>query len=544
MKQALNKTPQRSLLKAAGLTDSQMEKPLIGIVNSFNEIVAGHMHLNQISRAVKDGVLAAGGTPLEFNTIGVCDGLAMGHEGMRYSLCTRELIADSIECMVKAHCLEALVFIPNCDKIVPAMLMAAVRLNLPSIFISGGPMLSVKGLDLTNTFEAVGAHALGKISDDELKKIEDFACPTCGSCAGMFTANSMNCLSEAVGIALSGNGTVPAVFSQRLRMAKEAGECIMNLWKNNICAKDIINEKSVNNALAVDMALGCSTNTILHLTAICHEAKLPISLNHINSISAKTPNLAKISPAGAHHIEDLNSAGGIKAVLKELSKIGLIELDVLTANGKTMGENLKDSSGADGEVIRKIETAYSPDGGLKALFGNLAPDGCVVKKSAMAAEIMHFTCKAKVFNSEEAAVEAIFSNKITKGDVVVIRYEGPKGGPGMREMLSPTSAIAGMGLSGSVSLITDGRFSGATRGAAIGHVSPEAAEGGLIAYVKDDDLIEVDIKKGTIELLVSETEIANRRKTVKLEPPKQLSGYLKRYAKMVGSAAHGAVFED
>jgi dihydroxy-acid dehydratase len=434
------------------------------------------------------------------------------------------------------------------------MLMAAVRLNLPSIFISGGPMLSIKpihnsqftihNLDLTNTFEALGAHKLGKISDKELKMIEDYACPTCGSCAGMFTANSMNCLSEAVGIALHGNGTVPAVYSQRLRLAKEAGERIMHLYKNNICAKDIINEKSVGNALAVDMALGCSTNTILHLTAICREAGIPISLNKINQVSAKTPNLAKISPAGAHYMQDLNEAGGIKAVMKELTKKGLIDLTAITVNGLTVGENLMNAFGADGVVIKEVENAYSQDGGLKALFGNLALDGCVVKKSAMAPEMMHFTAKAKCFNSEEEAVEAIFNNKITKGDVVVIRYEGPKGGPGMREMLSPTSAIAGMGLSGSVSLITDGRFSGATRGAAIGHVSPEAAEGGLIAYVLDGDPVEVDILAGTINLLVSDEEIAKRKKEITLVPPKKLSGYLKRYAGLVTSAANGAIFED
>lgn len=547
IKMGAEKAPMRSLLKASGLTDNQLKKPLIGIVNSFNEIVPGHIHLNTIARAVKDGVLAAGGTPLEFNTIGVCDGIAMGHEGMKYSLCTREIIADSIECMAKAHCFDGLVFIPNCDKIVPGMLMAAVRLNLPSIFISGGPMLSVRDednsyLDYNSVYEAVGAYKGGKISICELDRIENSACPTCGSCSGMFTANSMNCLSEAVGIALPGNGTIPAVYSQRVRLAKDAGERIISLVNGNICARDIINTRSIANALAVDMALGCSTNTVLHLAAICCEAEIPFNLKLINEISEKTPNLCKLAPAGEHHLQDLNRAGGVQAVMSELSKNGLIDTDVPTVTGRTLADNLDGVRVKDYTVIKPIDKPYTATGGLAVLFGNLAPNGSVVKRSAVRKEMLYFTGTARVFDSEEAAIAAIYGGSIQKGDTVVIRYEGPKGGPGMREMLSPTSAIAGMGLDSDVALITDGRFSGATRGAAVGHISPEAREGGTIAYIKDGDSITLDINNYAITLNVSEAELAQRKASISLKPLPALKGYLQRYSAMVSSADKGAVF--
>ncbi|HOO22413.1 MAG TPA: dihydroxy-acid dehydratase [Clostridia bacterium] len=549
LKKGMEKAPQRALLKADGLTQKQIEKPIIGIVNSFNEVVPGHIHLNNVARAVKDGVLANGGTPLEFNTIGVCDGLAMGHEGMKYSLCTRELIADSIECMAKAHCFDGLVFIPSCDKIVPGMLMAAVRLNLPSIFVCGGAMLSILGdnntyLDFNSVYEAVGACKAGKIGLDDLDRIEESSCPTCGSCSGMFTANSMNCLTEAIGISLPGNGTTPAVFSERIRLAKMTGEKIMELVREGIKARDIINERSIRNSLAVDMALGCSTNTVLHLAAICAEGNIPFDLKLINEISSKTPNLCKLAPAGAHHVQDLHRAGGVRAVMAELSKKSLIDTEIITSTAKTVGENIKGARVKDNSVIKSIENPYSETGGLAVLFGNLAPNGSVVKRSAVRKEMHLFTGKARVFESEEEAIKAIYGNRIQKGDVVVIRYEGPKGGPGMREMLSPTSAIAGMGLDADVALITDGRFSGATRGAAIGHISPEAREGGAIAYVKEGDLITIDIENYSIRLNVTDEELAERKKTMRLKEEPKLTGYLKRYAKMVSSADKGASFTE
>lgn len=547
IKKGAEKAPQRSLLKAAGLTQGQLERPLIGIVNSFNEIVPGHIHLQTVARAVKDGVLATGGTPLEFNTIGVCDGLAMGHEGMKYSLCTREIIADSIECMVKAHCFDGLVFIPSCDKIVPGMLIAAVRLNLPSIFVCGGAMLSVPDcsnnyLDYNSVYEALGALKAGKIQADELARIEENACPTCGSCSGMFTANSMACLCEAVGIALPKNGSTPAVYSERIRLAKETGERVMALVKSNVKALDIITTDSIENALAVDMALGCSTNTVLHLAAVCNEAGLPFDLGVINAVSGKTPNLCRLAPAGVHHMQDLHRAGGVQTVMKELAKRALLKENCPTVTGKTLAENLENAKYADGEIIRKIDNPYSENGGLAVLFGNLAPNGAIVKRSAVSEKMQTFTGTARVFNSEESAIEAIYGGRINKGDVIVIRYEGPKGGPGMREMLSPTSAIAGMGLDADVALITDGRFSGATRGAAIGHVSPEAREGGPIAFVMEGDSISIDISSFSIWLNVSDEQMSNRHENIKLEHQKTLSGYLKRYAMLVSSADKGAAF--
>lgn len=548
IKKGGEKAPQRALLKAAGLTQKQIDKPIIGIVNSFNEVVPGHIHLNNVARAVKDGVLAAGGTPLEFNTIGVCDGIAMGHEGMKYSLCTREIIADSIECMVRAHCFDGLVFIPSCDKVVPGMLMAAVRLNLPSVFVCGGPMLSVcdennKYLDYNSVYEALGAYKGGNIPLEELTRIEESACPTCGSCSGMFTANSMNCLSEAVGIALPGNGTTPAVYSERIRLAKATGEKIMELVARNIRARDVIIPRSVRNALAVDMALGCSTNTVLHLAAICNEGEIPFDLHLVNEVSAAVPNLCKLAPAGPHHLQDLHRAGGVQAVMAELCKKGLIDQDVLTVSGMSVGENVARVKVKDYNVIKPVNEPYSATGGLAALFGNLAERGAVVKKSAVQSNMLRFTGTARVYDSEEAAIGAIYGGKIKKGDVVVIRYEGPKGGPGMREMLSPTSAIAGMGLDSDVALITDGRFSGATRGAAIGHISPEAREGGLIAYVKEGDFISIDIENRSISLDVCEKEIEKRKKETALKPEPPLKGFLKRYAVSVSSADKGAVYK-
>ncbi|HKL93926.1 MAG TPA: dihydroxy-acid dehydratase [Clostridia bacterium] len=547
IKSGEERAPHRALMKACGLTQGQLEKPIIGIVNSFNEVVPGHIHLNTIARAVKDGVLTAGGTPLEFNTIGVCDGIAMGHQGMKYSLCTRELIADSIECMVRAHCFDGLVFIPSCDKIVPGMLMAAVRLNLPSIFVCGGAMLSLcdensNNLDLNSVFEAVGAIKAGKIDEKELNRIEENACPTCGSCSGMFTANSMNCLSEAIGISLPKNGTTPAVYAERIRLAKMSGEKIMELVEKDIKARDIINEKSIKNALTVDMALGCSTNTVLHLTAIANEAELQLDLKTINEISSKTPNLCKLAPAGAHHIQDLHRAGGVQAVMGELSKKELLDTTQITVTGKTIADNIKNYHILDYNVIKSIDEPYSQTGGLAVLFGNISPKGAIVKRSAVLKKMLNFTGTARVFDSEEEATAAIYGGEIKGGDVVVIRYEGPKGGPGMREMLTPTSAIAGMGLDSEVALITDGRFSGATRGAAIGHISPEAREGGLIAYVKNGDKISIDINNYSINLNVADNEIENRKKTMKLKDEPKLSGYLARYAKQVKSADKGASF--
>ncbi len=548
MKSGPERAPQRSLLKALGLSDRQIKKPLIGIVNSFNEVVPGHCQLNQIARAVKDGVLAAGGTPMEFNVIGVCDGLAMGHQGMKYSLASRELIADSVECMVTAHCFDGLVFIPNCDKIVPGMLMAAVRLNIPSIFMSGGAMLSLtshenKPMDLNSVFEAVGSYKIGKTDDEGLAYFENNACPGCGSCSGMFTANSMNCLTEALGLALPGNGTIPAVYAHRLRLAKDAGMQIMELVEKNICPSDILTTKSFYNALAVDMALGCSTNSVLHLTAIAKEANIPFGIEKVNEISAKTPNLCKLAPAGVHHVQDLDKAGGIYAVMYELSKKNLLDTSTLTVTGHTLGEMLKHVKNLDPTVIRPIDQPYSETGGLAILYGSLAPNGAVVKKSAVAPEMYVHTGPAKVFNSEEDAIDAIYNKKIQKGDVVVIRYEGPAGGPGMREMLSPTSAIAGMGLDKEVALITDGRFSGATRGAAIGHISPEAQAGGPIAYIQEGDQISINIPENRLDLLVSEQELEKRKKEMPLQIKTDLKGYLARYAKQVLSADQGAAFK-
>ena len=544
VKKGPERTPHRSLLKACGLTDGQMKKPFIGIVNSFNEVVPGHIHLQQIARAVKDGVLMAGGTPLEFNTIAVCDGIAMGHEGMRYSLCTRELIADTIECMVRAHAFDALVFIPNCDKVVPGMLMAAARLNLPSIFVSGGPMLSLNGKDLNSAFEAVGSFMAGHIGEEELNCVENEVCPGCGSCSGMFTANSMNCLTEVIGLSLPGSGTIPAVYAARTRLAKETGVKIMELLEKNICARDILNEKSIENALVVDMALGCSTNTALHLSAIAREAGAPFPLSKINEVSQKTPNLCRLAPAGKHHVQDLHQAGGIPAVMGELRHMGLLNGSCITVTGKTVAENLQNVKVLDAQVIRPWESPYAPAGGLAVLFGNLSSGGAVVKQSAVAPEMLRHSGPARVFDGEEAAVAAIYSGKIKENDVVVIRYEGPAGGPGMREMLSPTSAIAGMGLDKSVALITDGRFSGATRGAAIGHISPEAAAGGLIALVQEGDLIEIDIPGKRLSLTVPEAEIASRRASFEAPKRAPLSGYLKRYAAMVSSADQGAVLKE
>jgi len=544
IKTGAHNAPKRGLLKSMGYTDADMEKPLVGIANSFNEVVPGHIHLQSISRAVKDAVLANGGTPIEFNTIAVCDGLAMGHNGMKYSLISREIIADSVECMAEAHAFDALVFIPNCDKVVPGMLMAACRLNIPSIFISGGPMLSLNGLDLNSIFEAVGAYKSGKIDEERLAEIEENSLPTCGSCSGMFTANSMNCLCESLGIALAGNGTLPAVYSERLRLAKSAGTAVMRLVRENIKPLDILTEKAFKNALTTDMALGCSTNSVLHLFAIARECGIALDLRTVNAVSSKTPNLCRLAPAGPHHVQELHAAGGVYAVMRELDKAGLLEKDALTVTGKTIAQAVSGASIKNSDVIRNIENPYSPTGGLAALFGNLATGGAVVKKSAVAPEMHHVTLKAKVFDSEEDAVNAIYGGKIAKGDVVVIRYEGPAGGPGMREMLNPTSAIAGAGLDKEVALITDGRFSGATRGAAIGHVSPEAASGGLIAYVKDGDAIEIDIEHYTLTLHISDDEIEKRKKEISLQKPKTLKGCLKRYQKMVSSADKGAVLES
>ncbi|NLI22098.1 MAG: dihydroxy-acid dehydratase [Clostridiales bacterium] len=544
VKKGPERTPHRALLKACGLSDAQMDKPFIGIVNSYCEVVPGHVHLQQIARAVKDGVLLAGGTPLEFNTIAVCDGVAMGHEGMRYSLCTRELIADSVECMARAHALDALVFIPNCDKIVPGMLMAAARLNLPCIFVSGGPMLSLDGKDLNSAFEAVGAYMAGKIDAETLACVENEVCPTCGSCSGMFTANSMNCLTEAVGLGLPGNGTIPAPYAARIRLAKDAGAKVMELYEKNIRARDILNADAIANALVVDMALGCSTNTALHLTAIAHEAGVPFTPKMINEVSVKTPNLCKLAPAGKHHMQDLNAAGGIPAVMGELYRLGLLNGHCLTVTGETVEKNLCGARVLDATVIRSRETAYAPMGGLAVLFGNLCEGGAVVKQSAVAPEMLTHSGPARVFDGEEAAVAAIYAGKIREGDVLVIRYEGPAGGPGMREMLSPTSAIAGMGLDKSVALITDGRFSGATRGAAIGHISPEAAAGGLIALVQEGDPIDIDIPNKALTLRLPKEEIEARRAAFTKPERPALTGYLKRYAAMVSSADQGAVFKD
>ena len=547
VKKGVAKAPHRSLFKASGLTDEEINKPLIGIVTSQNDIIPGHVNLDKIVEGVKKGVIMSGGTPLVFPTIGVCDGIAMGHQGMKYSLVTRELIADSVECMANAHAFDALVFIPNCDKIVPGMVMAALRVNVPSVIVSGGPMLAGKfkgkEVSLSTMFEAVGSVESGLMLESDLAELEEKVCPTCGSCSGMFTANSMNCLCEVLGLALPGNGTIPAVYSERIRLAKYAGMAVMKLLEKDIKPRDIVTEDAIKNALTVDMALGCSTNSVLHLTAIANEAKLPINLDIINGMSAKVPNLCKLAPASDTHIEDLYAAGGIRAVMSELNKKNLLNLNCITATGKTVGENIENAKVLDYSVIKHIEEPYSQTGGIAVLKGNLAPDGAVVKRSAVLKEMLVHKGPAKVFNSEEEAIEAIMGKKIVEGDVVVIRYEGPKGGPGMREMLSPTSAICGMGLDTSVALITDGRFSGATKGAAIGHVSPEAAEGGNIALVEDGDIISIDITNGNLDLLVSDEELAKRRSNLKPVEPKVKEGYLARYAKLVSSASSGAVFK-
>ena len=543
VKAGVEHAPHRSLLKADGYNDEQMRRPFIGVVNSFNEVAPGHMHLQTIARAVKDGVLAAGGTPMEFNTIGVCDGIAMGHDGMHFSLSSRELIADTIECMVKAHCFDALVFIPNCDKIVPGMLMAALRLNLPCIFVSGGPMLSINQRDLNTVFEAVGARKANLINDEELAEIEGSSCPGCGSCSGMFTANSMNCLTEVLGLGLPGNGTIPAVYAERVRLAKTAGMQVMKLLADDVRPRDIITPAAFENALTTDMALGCSTNSALHLLAIAHEADITLDLHMINAISEKTPNLCHLAPAGHHHMQDLLEAGGISAVLKELLDAGMIHGDCKTVTGKTVAENVARAVNRNPEVIRPLDNPYTKTGGLAVLFGNLAPNGAIVKRSAVKPEMLVNTGTAKCFDSEEEAIAAIYAGKIVPGDIVVIRYEGPAGGPGMREMLSPTSAIVGMKLDTTVALLTDGRFSGASCGAAIGHISPEAAAGGPIAYIKDGDKIAIDIPNYSLKLLVSDEEMAERKKTMKIREPKKLTGYLKRYAKNVSSADKGAIVE-
>ncbi len=545
VKKGPDKTPHRSLFKAMGYTDEELSRPLIGVVNAQNEIIPGHIHLDNIAKAVKAGILAAGGTPIEVPAIGVCDGIAMGHIGMHYSLPTRELIADSIECQATAHAFDGLVLIPNCDKIVPGMLMAAARLNIPAIVCSGGPMLAghkgCEKLSLSKTFEAVGAYEAGLIDDTELKQFENKSCPSCGSCSGMYTANSMNCLSEVIGMALPGNGTIPAVYGDRIGLAKHAGMQIMKLVKNNVKPRDIMNEKAFRNALTMDMALGCSTNSMLHLPAIAHEAGVELNLDMANEISSKTPNLCHLAPAGSNYIEELNEVGGIPAVMKEISKLGLLQLDNPTVTLNTVGENIANENGADGTIIRTVKNPYSTTGGIAVLRGNIAPDGCVVKRSAVAPEMLKHTGPARVFNSEEDAIAAIFGGKIVKGDVVVIVYEGPKGGPGMREMLSPTSALAGMKLDKDVALITDGRFSGASRGASIGHVSPEAASGGNIGLVKEGDIIDIDINGGKINVKVSDEELAERRKNWVIPEPKIKTGYLARYAKLVSSADKGAV---
>ena len=543
--EGVDKAPQRSLFHALGMTKEEMERPLVGIVSSYNEIVPGHMNIDKIVEAVKLGVAMAGGTPVVFPAIAVCDGIAMGHKGMKYSLVTRDLIADSTECMALAHHFDALVMIPNCDKNVPGLLMAAARVNVPTVFVSGGPMLAghVKGkkTSLSSMFEAVGSYAAGKFTLEDVEEFENNACPTCGSCSGMYTANSMNCLTEVLGMGLRGNGTIPAVYSERIKLAKQAGMAVMDMYRKNIRPRDIMTADAFENALTADMALGCSTNSMLHLPAIANECGIKIDLDMVNQISARTPNICHLAPAGHAYMEDLNEAGGIYAVLNELTKKNLLHTDVMTVTGKTMAENIKGCINKNTDIIRPIDQPYSETGGIAVLKGNLAPDRCVVKRSAVAKEMLVHKGPAKVFNSEEEAIAAITGGKIVKGDVVVIRYEGPAGGPGMREMLSPTSAIAGMGLDKDVALITDGRFSGATRGAAIGHVSPEAVNGGTIAYVQDGDIISIDIPNHSIQLEVSDEELAERKKTTKILVKENLTGYLNRYSKMVSSADQGAI---
>ena len=544
MKKGMQQSPSRSLLKALGMTNEEIRKPMIGIVSSYNEIVPGHMNIDKIVDAVRMGVAEAGGMPVVFPAIAVCDGISMGHIGMKYSLVTRDLICDSTECMAMAHQFDALVMIPNCDKNVPGLLMAAARLNIPTVFVSGGPMLAgkVKGhkKSLSSMFEAVGAYAAGKMTEADVEEMENKVCPTCGSCSGMYTANSMNCLTEVLGMGLRGNGTIPAVYSERLRLAKQAGYAVMDVLEKNIRPRDIMTEKAFRNALTMDMALGCSTNSMLHLPAIAHEAGVKLDVNIANEISAKTPNLCHLAPAGHTYMEDLNEAGGIYAVMKEISKLGLLHLDCMTVTGKTVGENIAHAVNLDPEVIRPVENPYSKTGGIAVLRGNIAPDSCVVKRSAVAPEMLKHSGPARVFDCEDDAIAAIKGGKIVDGDVVVIRYEGPKGGPGMREMLNPTSAIAGMGLGSTVALITDGRFSGASRGASIGHVAPEAAVGGPIALIQEGDIIDIDINANTINARVSDEEFAQRKKTWK---PRinEAKGYLARYRQLVTSAPEGAI---
>ena len=545
MKNGLGRAPSRALMKAMGMTDEEIARPLIGVANSANEVVPGHIHLNRIAEAVKAGIRMAGGTPMEFCTIGVCDGLAMGHDGMRYSLASREVVADSVEIMAMAHPFDGLILIPNCDKIVPGMLMAALRVNIPSVVISGGPMLTGRHhgskTDVITVFEAVGRVKSSQMTMDELCELEDKACPGCGSCAGMFTANSMNCLTEALGLGLPGNGTIPAVYAARIRLAKQAGMKVVELVNKNIRPRDIATEQAFGNAMAVDMALGCSTNTVLHVPAIAHEAGLKISLELFDQISLKTPHICSLSPGGPNHLEDLDSAGGVQAVMKRLSEKKLVDTNVMTVTGDSLQSNLEKSAVLNDEVIRTFETAHSPRGGIAIMHGNLAPDGGVVKQSAVAPEMLCNTGTARVYDSEEAAVESILEGSINPGDIVVIRYEGPRGGPGMREMLNPTSALVGMGLDKSVALITDGRFSGGTKGAAIGHISPEAAHGGPIALVQEGDKILIDIPGKKIDLLISEEEFARRKSEWKPPTRKIKTGYLARYASQVSSADKGAI---
>ena len=545
VKKGIQQAPHRSLFNALGMTKEEMERPLVGIVSSYNEIVPGHMNLDKIVNAVKQGVAMAGGTPVVFPAIAVCDGIAMGHIGMKYSLVTRDLIADSTEAMALAHQFDALVMVPNCDKNVPGLLMAAARINVPTVFVSGGPMLAghVKGRkrSLSSMFEAVGEYSAGKLTADDVCEFEEKVCPTCGSCSGMYTANSMNCLTEVLGMGLRGNGTIPAVYSERIRLAKHAGMQVMEMYRQNIRPRDIMTEDAILNALTVDMALGCSTNSMLHLPAIAHEIGMDFDITFANEISAKTPNLCHLAPAGPTYMEDLNEAGGVYAVMNELNKLGLLHTDCMTVTGKTVGENIKDCVNLNPEVIRPVENPYSKTGGLAVLTGNLAPDTGVVKRSAVVPEMMVHEGPARVFECEEDACEAILSGKIKEGDVVVIRYEGPKGGPGMREMLNPTSEIAGMGLGSTVALITDGRFSGASRGASIGHVSPEAAVGGPIALVEEGDIIKINIPENRLELAVSDEELARRKANWTPREPKVKTGYLARYASMVTSGNRGAI---
>ena len=547
VKTGMQQAPHRSLFNALGMTEEELKKPLVGIVSSYNEIVPGHMNLDKIVEAVKLGVAMGGGTPVVFPAIAVCDGIAMGHIGMKYSLVTRDLIADSTECMAIAHQFDALVMVPNCDKNVPGLLMAAARINVPTVFVSGGPMLAghVKGhkTSLSSMFEAVGAYAAGKMTEEDVKEYENKTCPTCGSCSGMYTANSMNCLTEVLGMGLRGNGTIPAVYSERIKLAKHAGMQVMEMYRKNIRPRDIMTKEAFMNALTMDMALGCSTNSMLHLPAIAHEAGVELNVDIANAISARTPNLCHLAPAGPTYIEDLNEAGGIYAVMHEISKKGLLNLDCMTVTGKTVGENIKDCENKNPEVIRPIDNPYSQTGGIAILRGNLAPDSAVVKRSAVAPEMLKHEGPARVFDCEEDAIDAIKGGKIKEGDVVVIRYEGPKGGPGMREMLNPTSAIAGMGLGSTVALITDGRFSGASRGASIGHVSPEAAMGGPIALVEEGDIISIDIDNHQLNLLVSDEELAARKAKWQPREPKVTTGYLARYASLVTSADKGAVLQ-